>query len=60
MAYGSSVDLTGFDYSIYSKTNLLDATWTPEASDITKANQTLPMVGNAGFYKVELELQPES
>ncbi|MDF7824056.1 sulfatase [Pontiellaceae bacterium B12227] len=50
----------GFDYNVFSKTNLMDAAWTPESSGTTTNEATLPMVGNEGFYKVELALQPES
>jgi arylsulfatase A-like enzyme len=53
-------DWTGFDYNLYSKTNLMDASWELEASGMTTNGANLPTVGNEGFYKVELILQPES
>lgn len=53
-------DYLGFNYNLYSKTNLMDAIWTTENTGLATANQTLPMVDNEAFYKVELVLQPES
>jgi arylsulfatase A-like enzyme len=53
-------DYLGFNYNVYSKTNLSDAAWTLEKSGITASETMLPMVGNSGFYKVESVLQPES
>jgi arylsulfatase A-like enzyme len=53
-------DYVGFDYNIFSKTNLLELSWTSEESGITTNGTSLPEAGNEGFYKVELMLQPES
>jgi len=51
-------DYLGYDYTLWSKTNLLDAAWTPEGSGITTTNSSLPASEEQGFYKVELVLQP--
>lgn len=53
-------DYLGFDYNIYGKTNLLDAAWVLEASGLTTNQTTFPLVGSERFYRLELELQPES
>ncbi|VGO19243.1 sulfatase-like hydrolase/transferase [Pontiella sulfatireligans] len=53
-------DYLGFDYDLYSRTNLTAGTWMPEGTGITTNEAVLPMVGNEGFYKVDLVLQPES
>jgi arylsulfatase A-like enzyme len=52
-------DYLGFDYQLYSKTNLLDATWTLEDSGLTTTNSSLSTPEEQGFYKLELVLQPE-
>jgi len=53
-------DYLGYDYNLFSKTNLTDVVWISEGSGIVTNENTLPMVGNQAFYKVELVLQPET
>jgi arylsulfatase A-like enzyme/lysophospholipase L1-like esterase len=53
-------DWLGYDYKLWSKTNLLDAAWVLEGSGLTVTNLTLPANGPTGFYQLELLLQPEN
>jgi hypothetical protein len=48
-----------FDSNLYSKTNLSEAAWKLEVSDMATNETRLPMAGNDGFYQVELVLQSE-
>jgi arylsulfatase A-like enzyme len=61
---GSNMDLfwgdyIGFDYKLYSRTNLTEGSWTLRASDANFPGTSVPLT-NQEFFKVELELEAES
>jgi arylsulfatase A-like enzyme len=64
VARGGSITLSwsdwiGYDYNVWTKTNLLDASWSPYLTGTTATNIVVPEEDQA-FYKVELVLQPEN
>lgn len=53
-------DWIGYDYNVWSKTNLLDVAWTVQGSGLITTNTTVPASGPSTFFRLELVLQPEN
>lgn len=52
-------DFTGFNYKLWSRTNLIHGSWGLEAEGITTNQLSLTMDTPEGFYKIEIVLEPE-